>query len=243
ERHPFAFVDPAQVRGLLAGPLDPWRVLRLEIPVRRERNRAGVRLEDAACVGRADDHALVDLKRHREELAAGLFLEDVVVRLNAAEIMLPHRGASFLETAGARAEGDAVIPDLAFRFQRLEGLPDRGVPDRRRIGIVQLEHVDVRGPEATRREGPDAETDLRYLEFGLPKGPIVDHAVPPRPQRRRGYLTATPAVASARRRRGGSRTRPAPRRCARASGSRSCPSPSKRSRPGRRRPMRRSRPG
>src|SRR2546427_484309 len=79
--------------------------------------------------------------------------------------------------------------------------------------VEQVPRLIVReGPPATRREGPDAETDLRYLEFGLPKGPIVDHAVPPRPQRRRGYLTATPAVASARRRRGGSRTRPAPRR-------------------------------
>src|SRR5947209_18640067 len=211
---------------------------------------------------------------------------------DAAEIVLPHRSASLFETAGSRAEGDAVIPDLAFRLQGLEGLPDLGIPDRRRIGIVQLEHVDVRRPEptqgplerfpnrtgrevrarlgaagfarddhelslvaerlteellpaagpvgggdievvdtgvvrlveqvhrlivcegtpATRREGPDAEADLRHLEFGFPQGPIVHHAVPPRPQRRRGYLTATPAVASARRRRGGSLTRPAPRR-------------------------------
>src|SRR3989442_8838261 len=45
---------------------------------------------------------------------------------------------------------------------------------------------------ATGRECQDSEADFRYLEFGFPHGPIVHHAVPPRPQRGRGYLTATP---------------------------------------------------
>src|SRR3989440_4102804 len=60
--------------------------------------------KNAACVGGADDDALVDLERHREELAARLLLEDIVVRLNAAEIVLPHPGPSFFETARAPAD-------------------------------------------------------------------------------------------------------------------------------------------
>src|SRR3989454_9823910 len=56
--------------------LDPRRVLRLKIAVRRKGRGVCIRLEYAARVGRADDHALINLEGHWEELAARLFLED-----------------------------------------------------------------------------------------------------------------------------------------------------------------------
>src|SRR5207247_8764355 len=90
KRHPLAFIDPPEIRRLFAGPFDPRRVLRLEIAVRRERRRVGVRLEYAARVRRADDHALVDFEGHGEELAARFFLQNIVVRLYAAEGVLAH---------------------------------------------------------------------------------------------------------------------------------------------------------
>src|SRR5437870_9148723 len=66
--------------------------------------------------------------------------------------MLPHRRAALLETSGARAERDPVVPNLALSFQRLEGLPDGRVPDRRCVGVVQLKYVDVRRAQAL--QGP-----------------------------------------------------------------------------------------
>src|SRR5213594_2663046 len=82
--HPLSLIDPTEIRGLLAGSLDPRRVLRLKIAVGWKGRGVFIRLEYAARVGRPDDHALIDLEGHGEELAARLFLQDVVVRLDAA---------------------------------------------------------------------------------------------------------------------------------------------------------------
>src|SRR6266581_9359576 len=119
EAHPLPLVDPAQVRRLFPRSLDPRRILHLEIPVRGEVHRVRARLEDASGVRRADHHPLIDLERDREELAARLLLEEIVIRLDATEIALPHRRPPFLEAAGARAEGDPAVAGLPLRLQRL----------------------------------------------------------------------------------------------------------------------------
>src|SRR5439155_20125269 len=60
--HSLSLIDPTQIRRLLSGPLDPCRVLRLEIAVRRKGSRVCIRLENASRVRRADHHALIDLE-------------------------------------------------------------------------------------------------------------------------------------------------------------------------------------
>src|SRR5205807_9482483 len=69
--------------------------------------------------------------------------EEIVVRLDATEIVLGHRGAALFETSGPRTEGDAVGANLPLRPERFERLPDGRIPDRGRVRIVELEHIDV----------------------------------------------------------------------------------------------------
>src|SRR3989475_1943096 len=79
--------------------------------------------------------------------------------------MLPHRRAALLETSGTGAECDPVVPNLALSFQRLEGLPDGRIPDRRCVGVVQLKYVDVRRAQAF--QGPFQRLpDPRRREVG-----------------------------------------------------------------------------
>src|SRR5713226_5469318 len=133
-------------------------------------------------MGSADDHALVDLQGDGEELPTGLLLEEIVIRLDAAEIILPHRGPPLLQATGPWTEGDAVVTDLALRPEVLEGLPDRRIRDGRGVRIVELEDIDVRRSEAVERLVKGAP-DGRGREIGLAFRPAdlrgEDHELPP----------------------------------------------------------------
>src|SRR5207244_4564060 len=118
------------------------RVFDLEIAVRGEPGRFGVRLEDAARMRGADHHALIDLESDREEFPTGLLLEDIVIRLDTTEIVLAHRGAALFETSRPRTECDAVVANLPLRPERFERLPAGRIPDRGRARIGELEHID-----------------------------------------------------------------------------------------------------
>src|SRR6266849_4556171 len=95
-------------------------------------------------MGSANDHTLVDLQGDGEELATGLLLQEIIIRLDATEVILPHRRTPLLETAGPWTEGDAVVADLALRPEVFEGLPHGRIRDRRGVGIMELEDINVR---------------------------------------------------------------------------------------------------
>src|SRR3989337_4539120 len=121
----------------------------MEVPVGWEHDGPrGLRLEDAAGVGRANRHPLADLEGDGEVVPARFLLEEVVVDLDAREVPDPHRRAALFEPAGSRPEGEPRIADLALRLEGLEGLPHARVRDRRDVRVVELEDVDVRGPDS-----------------------------------------------------------------------------------------------
>src|SRR2546428_13383032 len=94
-------------------------------------------------MGRTNHHPLIDLERDREELPPGFLFQDIVICLNAAEIVLAHGGPALFEAPGPWTERDTVVTNLSLRPEILEGLPDRRVPDRGGIRVVQLEDIDV----------------------------------------------------------------------------------------------------
>src|SRR5438093_9881145 len=100
---------------------------------------------------RPDHHALVDLQRDREKLPTRLLFQEIVVGLDATEVVLPHRGAAFLEPSRAGAEGDAVVANFSLGLQVLEGLPYAGISDGRGIRAAQLTDVHVGRGESNER--------------------------------------------------------------------------------------------
>src|SRR5205814_7476467 len=86
-----------------------------------------------------------------KKLPTRLLFQEIVVGLDAAEVVLPHRGAAFLEASRARAEGDAVVPNFSLGLHVLKGLPHGGIPDGRGIRVVELQDVHIGRGESIER--------------------------------------------------------------------------------------------
>src|SRR5436309_13468976 len=92
---------------------------------------------------RPDHHALVDLQRDREKLPTRLLFQEIVVGLDAAEVVLPHRGAAFLEASRPRAEGYAGERNFSLALQVLKAFHEGGIPDGSASGVVELQAVHI----------------------------------------------------------------------------------------------------
>ncbi len=112
------------------------------------------------------------LGRGREQLAAGLLLEQVVDRLHRADRARRDRAQALLAPPDRGAERDAVVADLSLGLEVLEGRERLVGLDRVHARVVQLVEVDAVGsePPQARLEGVAHEAGvpaLRALALGM----------------------------------------------------------------------------